>query len=569
MRPASHVFVYLSAIFMLFSCQDHRREIKHIQQAALYVSQHPENAKIELDSIGMNVFILNPKWRAQYIYVSCLTADKLEIDFPSVNSIMEAKEWYEKRGTTQEKVIIKLYLGRVYVKEKKQKEAMKELLEALAIAKKAKLYNEAGYISSHLADIYINHNDTHPALSKYEESAAYFLQAGNMRSYGYANRDIGRTYFYEDSLQLALVFMQRADSVATLLSDKEMKTYVYNGFGNIYKSLKNYPKAEEYLQLALLSDTGKISPTHMAISNLYIQMHDYRKAEAMLDTLYAPDLSEEYQQSILNRYYLIHAGRNNPEKALSYFEQYYKIFEKRILETTDTNFREMEKKYDLAVLQTSVQQLTISHQKFINALAASFIIILSLIAIYQHKRIRSNRLLHKKDMELKNLNSQILDLKYRLEEEEKKLQSLTEKEADYQVKESEIAKFKKELFENRQKKMQHSELRNKLLRGSKPNDLTKQITLDEKLWYAIEEEIESIYPDFRGKLFTKHPNLGKSDFLYCCLSLFNLDINQEAILLKIDTPSVSKRRTRIRQTMGVSFADSNIHTYLTNIIIHG
>ncbi len=569
MRAIGCVYLLL-LLFIVCSCDRPTEATGHILLAEQYAEDAPEKAQAELDSVSPHFYDLSLQWRARYTYAACRVADKLETTLPSFDDIREAKEWYMKKGTAKEKVKSRLFLGRAYRVEKKDTEAMTEYLDALTLAKTAELYNEAGYISSYMGDLYREKNDVQAALAKYKDGADYFYQAGNLRSFGYANRDISKMLIYSDSSQVALDYMWRADSIASVLGDNEMKSYISNGLGNLYESLGDYDKAEQCLLMAIQSDSSNDLSDITALSALYISLKEFDKLHAMLDTIYSPDLPEEYRQGFLYNYYLIYKEKNSLSKSLDYLEQFYKIFKSRLIRTTDANYIEIEKKYNHAKLNSRLQQLTISRQRYSIAVIVSVLVLLAVFIFYQNRRIRSNRKLYEQEKVIAELNSNILDLSLRLDREALLVQSLKELQKNYQDKENEVQSLKKELQEVRVKKMEHSTLRKTLIHGSQVYKPEERIQVDDTLWKALEKEVLAIYPKFTQKLVSKHPRLSQDDLRYCWLSLMKLNASEESTLLNVQPETLRKKRTRIRENMGLeSFGGSDLYNYLINEVING
>ena len=87
--------------------------------------------------------------------------------------------------------------------------------------------------------------------------------------------------------------------------------------------------------------------------------------------------------------------------------------------------------------------------------------------------------------------------------------------------------------------------------------------LTEKRWKAITNEITTIYPELYNYIYSLGPNLPEEDFQYCCLYLFGFDTNTEAKLLNIAPNSVSKKRSRLKLKLNITFpTNSSLYEYL-------
>ena len=87
--------------------------------------------------------------------------------------------------------------------------------------------------------------------------------------------------------------------------------------------------------------------------------------------------------------------------------------------------------------------------------------------------------------------------------------------------------------------------------------------ITEKRWKAITNEITTIYPELYNYIYSLGPNLPEEDFQYCCLYLFGFDTNTEAKLLNIAPNSVSKKRSRLKLKLNITFpTNSSLYEYL-------
>lgn len=168
---------------------------------------------------------------------------KSDPDLPYVQQLCRAQAYYEVHGTKQEQAKIGLYLGRSYVEDKENEKAMKVYLQALDIALRCQDYNQAGYICSYMGDLYDFEGDYLLGKDKYKEAESYFRKAGNMRSAAFALRDVGRMYTFSDSLEMALKYLLKADTIIGGVGDSLDIGYISNG---IAQRLNRYTLIFDY-----------------------------------------------------------------------------------------------------------------------------------------------------------------------------------------------------------------------------------------------------------------------------------------------------------------------------------
>ena len=236
---------------------------------------------------------------AQWCMLQGRLADSLySHPLPAFRHYRRAARWYDSHGTPDEQARILLYLGRTYLEDGDYERAMTAYAQALEVAEQHGLDNRAGYIHSYMADMYADRVMWNEAIGKYRTAANCFKKAGNLKSYAYALRDMGREYALMDSLPKALEILFQADSVADIVGNKKQKASMANHIGNIYRRMGNYEEAKEYLfkTLEVKHDTV---PAVIAIVELYLDVDSIQKAKDLLANLAPQNLENAYSVHLL------------------------------------------------------------------------------------------------------------------------------------------------------------------------------------------------------------------------------------------------------------------------------
>lgn len=558
-RKNTHIlycFLLPIALYLFISCSHVTNvEKQHILSAEQYITASPSLAKEELEQIAEITYLKMPlKWQARYTYLQCQIADKLESDFPLSREINEARAWYIKKGEASDIAALCLFLGRVYTDERNYEKAIESYLYGLDWAKKANLINESGYINSYLADLYLQNNHIETALSKYRDAADCFLEANNLRSYGFAKRDIGHSFDLLELHEEAIAAMNEADSIGKILNDSLIQSTVLNGLGNIYLSMGEYDQAIDYF-LKSVNPYSTSSHDKMALTEAYIETDRLSDARQILDAMLQDSIPEIFERGIHYYYYQIYSKEGKHKLALDHFEQYYHLINERLDEIEERNYIEVEKKYNHLNQTIQVKDLIIDKQRNILLISLLSVMVVILIFLYLYWRKKAKRELARKQHKITCL-----------------LQELKNKEKEFALangemvkqKEEEIKRLKDGLLETRENMIKSSSLRKNLINKIKNYRTSGKILLNEETQLQIELEIDIVYPDLLIRLIKQFPNLTKTELQYCVLSLYDFDTNQESVLLNIDPGSVSKRRTRIREKLQTSFVDNNLSSFLKN-----
>ena len=86
--------------------------------------------------------------------------------------------------------------------------------------------------------------------------------------------------------------------------------------------------------------------------------------------------------------------------------------------------------------------------------------------------------------------------------------------------------------------------------------LDGHIHLSDADWKDIRLMLDSTYPDFTRKLQENFPTLTEKDINFCCLVKINLNLQSLANIYCISGNSVSRRKLRLKEKLGIDKDDS-------------
>ncbi len=247
-----------------------RNAIRQMEQAAPLMQSDPEAAHVLLTDSVAHPELLSPEVNASWCLMLCQLADSIGTPLPYVPQMKRAYRYVKRHGTIDEQLQAALYLGRTYMDDQDQEAALRTYTEALQQSILENKPNQSGYISSYMGDVYQFQGMYQQAVEKYLTASRYFRQAGNHRSQAFAFRDASRNYTFMDSLDIALAYMLRADSMITIWGDSLAKSEILNGLGNIYKERGAYCLAEKYLEQAINFDTTEVAADYLALADLFL-----------------------------------------------------------------------------------------------------------------------------------------------------------------------------------------------------------------------------------------------------------------------------------------------------------
>ena len=578
-----HLLILISLLSTLsfIGCRDESDAIYLIDRAESLLKSDPDSSHILLDSIAVPDN-LSDKLLARWCMLSGKVADTLYTDLPYVQQLLRAQAYYKSHGTKQEQAKIGLYLGRSYVEDKENEKAMKVYLQALDIALRSEDYNQAGYICSYMGDLYDFEGNYLLGKDKYKEAESYFRKAGNMRSSAFALRDVGRMYAFSDSLDIALIFLLKADTIIVEVGDSSDIGTIYNGIGNIYNMLGNKELAKLYLWKNVNMSDFDDAPSYRTLAGIYIEEGDFKNARICVEKASVPSFNDMTRFSVLYGYSLLEKAEGNWEKAWFYLDEYNSASDSILTIRNRENIIKIEKEYEHLKISLENMRLKSDKQKYFIYWVISVSILLILLWVFQIRIDRKNKRLLKQEIDLSNKSNELFRLRDNLRNKQDRLEALSiqlsekneklneldsreklEKEYEQIKKEEEtlvlrIAERRKDLFLSSAIAKKVIKLSQKVVPGATKSPLS------EKDWQNIITQVNEVYPFLADRLAAF--NLSAAELRYCYLSLLGLDSIGESILLHIQPDSVNKRRQRVRQRLGIIAKELDLCAYLINSV---
>lgn len=560
------------------SCRNEQDTRQLLNKAETLLVNNPDSAFILLENISDPESLSN-KLFAKWSMLSGKVANKLHEEMPYVNQLLRAQSWYDRNGSAEEQARIGFFLGRSYVEDKELGKAMEAYVSALLIADQGEEYNVAGYICSYMGDLYEFDDKPQKALEKYSEGAICFSKAKNERSYALALRDIGRMWFYQDSCSRALEYMKKADSIVTSLNDSKAMASTTNGLGNIYSMLGDYDTAETFLLKSLEMEGKDKVPSYLALSDIFVNSGDLKKARFYLEKAQIKTKDETTPIGIIYQLYLIEKADNNLEQALHYLEQYEAAADSVSTLQNEASVMKIEKKYRNEKLLNENARLRVIQQQYFILFIIALFVCLGIFVVYQIKlRIQQAKIYEQQRLLDKN-KINLIELSAKLKEKEKTLSDidnydkhlsernvLQQELETYNKQKQELERINTEIIQQRREKLLSSAIAKKmrlLSKTVKPGAVHSLLTTRD--WNSIRKQINETYLSLIDFLNKETLNLSPGDLECCYLTLFQLELKEEAILLNINPNSASKRRTRLREKLGIIGEETSLYDYLTNI----
>ena len=539
---------------MLFfhSCDSHRA-IREMKQIETMMKEHPDSARAMLENIGSH-HLMNEKSYAHWCMLLGRVRDEQQKAKRANNPIstrqwLKAQAYYDRKGTPRERAEIRLYTGRSQKDDGDYDAAVNTYKDGLSFVAKTDDYSLAGYLSSYLADLYLEKGLYDRAFEKYNEAAGFHARSGNIRSQALALRDAVYCYLEEGRTTEALSVLQKADSIAGLAGDSIVIRAISSDFGVVYREMGRLDEAETSLSTHL--DDNDPWPTYFALADVCIRKKEYTKAREYVEKA----ISENTKGEVFRLHFLIEKADGNYRKAIDYLEQYIDYLDSTYAEQNRNHVYEVEQRYDKSQLENENIRLQVAI--LYRTLAIVVLSVCAAIGLLMFRRAKNRRIrkqqeaLRQKENEIRFLTMQMNEMKSTLDERQ-------ESEAShYRAQKEKIKALEEALTEKKGQILRSSSVGKKIVRVIEQGAASKT-TLSARDWSALEKDIRALYPCAYA-FFTEKIGAEKWDTYqrHCLLSFFDTDTKVEAFLLGLTDDTTARQwRYRLRKALGVDGAQS-------------
>lgn len=514
--------ILLFILFCLFfSCKSNNEINLKIKEAEELIRvEQPDSAFALLDGIA-NPDVLNDKAFARFCLIHAGLSEQLGEDMPFVPQMERANDYYERHGSSEEKMNSLLCLGMAYEGETDYEWAMKSYLRAVELAKKAKSYRLVGKLYNKIAKLHDFDDNYEEAKHCHQLSGEYYLKGNDSVNYIYSIRDIGWIYMVKEEYDEALRYHLDAYRLALPLNDSLLLSSLTNRLGNNYKEMKNYALAEKFLSQSIAYDETGSAPTYLALAGLYTDKGQYDKARTYIEMAVLHKTAKRpLTGGILYQSYMLEKKLDNYNLALDYYERFNHFADSVAELQSQMNLLKVEKRYEYAEVLSRNTILELRYFRNIIMGILSLISILICSYIYMRKLDKANEKLK---------NKQEVTVK-RLQEKELKVQGLSEQ----------VSSIREGILEN-------TEIYKKIMLNAQSIELAKKNPLTNQEWLSLYGSLKITYPFFMEGLEKQFLGLTEEEKHFCCLLKLGLNNQQLAIFLNIQSTSVDRRRYRIRK----------------------
>lgn len=333
----------------------------------------------------------------------------------------------------------------------------------------------------------------------------------------------------------------------------------------------------------------------MVIGNIYREIGPIDSAYYYLNQVVGHKASVNTVNAAYHALYELSKREKKYQEAIFYNDKFLNGFDSIFDSHKEQELAEMQEKYNQQKLINEKNQLKIEKDKNTRNALIILIVLICVIAIliynYQHKLMRKERIIQKKEEGIRQSMMQISENEIVIKHNQSMMQELTtqieaNKDMQEQLEElnrtyaeiqqqnealahenhtlqrnieqystslnaqSEELKRLNELTEENQYLHDRERILSKqLIKSTKilNNLTTKPKYIDTMQWKDIEEATNSIFDNFTERLLKRFPALTEYEIHLCCLIKLNMSNTNMAIALGISSASVSKQKYRLKE----------------------
>lgn len=474
---------------------------------------------------------------------------KSGLDITSDSTILSVRESYMKEGDTYNIALASYYCGCYFRESDRLEKAMENYLLALKYAEKIDDPNLNSLINNVIGFVLLDQSDPEAALRYFHESAAFDIQAGNVKNEAISYIQIGDCFQYLEKPDSAMYYYNLCLHLVEKEKLKEQHACVLQNIGVLYAREGELSKAEYYLKEASLHEPdldGQIK-IYTLLSNLYTENNQPDSAEIYMNYLLQKKDSIKDLYTKANLYQTLSENeeyQGNYLKALEYHKVYSNNLLQQMVANQDNKLLNLQKKYDYEKVRMHNIQLKLNRIYMVVALIIS-ILAMVVVAIISYKLYRSRL---KKKSELEDKICQLNSMSATLNEKEKTFRTYLLHHFNIMKKVSSL-----ELYLKNEKTHKNEFWIKKF------NDIVYgQDVLD---WDALYDVMNQLHDGFFVKLKEHYPELKEIEFRIICLTYSGFSTEETSLILGLSINTINTKRSALRKKLGIE-AYANLNDFL-------
>lgn len=537
---------------LLFSCEKQTATTALFQQVETLMPIHPDSAQSLLKQMK-DIHSLSKKNQAHYYLLLTEADDKTYTTHTTDSLIRIAATYYDDRDNSLLKAKAWYYMGRVNQELKNPLKAQEYYLKALEAGKNSTDPALLGRIYNNIGMLYTYQEVYEKAIPYQQKAIEAFELIADSTGQAYALRDLARNYTMLEKSDSAIACYEQA---MQFMSKVKIPS-VYSELGDLYIKEGNYPKANQYIQLALQQKVkGQTKHTvFLTIGKLYIHLDKLDSAEIYLRKSYESTTLATRAGAI---YYLAEiANRQENWRVVAALSKKYETLcdsldqqkqTESIRKTAELyNYHQAEEQLSLSLLHIANLRVKYLLVFIIGSILLMFVVYAGILLRKKKKFIQEQR------VNLEKLRNKQAENEGRIAQNVALIQSLEKllkKNSD--DKELICSQMKSLEAENNNLKSQQLTAIEQFKMSEiyvrfHDKEKTKVKKIEPEEWTKLFQSIDLTYPQFAHRLNERLPESTMLELQVCNLIKANVPPSLIATLLNCSTTNISMTRKRLYQ----------------------
>jgi class 3 adenylate cyclase len=318
-------------------------------------------------------------------------------------------------------------IGAIYMNQGDDATALEYYLKSLQMAEKTGDKLRILTATTNIGAVYSHHDSTlNNALVYYMKAIPLAEDLQDKQAIGTIATNIGEIHILRHNDSLAVLYLKKA---LKALNNSENSAYAYNALAKLYATQGNHALALQTHQKALASaeklnakldivqSLQGLGKTYMELGNHEEALKYYKRAEPIAKEIEAPLELMRGDSAIAASYAVIGDFKNAHQyhvQYANYKDTLYNNEKDKKIAKLQFDFDLQKKQGEIAILKkdNTLREMEIKRQRFAKNAVSVGLVLLFILAffIYRNYRIKvkSNKILDKKNMEIENLLLNIL-----------------------------------------------------------------------------------------------------------------------------------------------------------------
>ena len=533
-----------------------------LRQADSLLRVRPDSAMALLRQAAPLMAQESEATRMYYRLLCVKAADKAYVVHTSDSLIRPAIAYYEEHRDRRHLPEAYYYGGRVYRDLGDAPQALDYLQRALDILPKGEGDMLKSKIYSQMAMLFLYQHMYDEALVILRKAHAHNVATGNIRSRIFNLRDMADAFRGNNQVDSALCYFQRSYDLALDNGMVDLANMVQSQIASMYDLLGEYDKAREaLLQAFKCKHKASQSAIYSIAADIYLHCGQVDSALYYNTRLLAMGNVYGKRAAYMDLAQMA-MGNNDAQKTLEYLRGYalYTDSVERMMDMETV--RRMHALYNYQLREKENARLKAANQQqrtLLNYMLVAGLVLLSLLFAYlqysRRKRMElriqlekaerlKDELYRQSESYIEENNAKIARLEELLRNSDVSLQKQLEAQRETMIYENKQAYMALERQKQVSTAINDSGIRKDILVKLNTCDNCKKI-LTAGDWHAIEQEIESISPDFKVKLYNLYSKLSENEYHICLLIKLGFQPTEVAKLTLHSKESVTSTRRRL------------------------